>query len=245
MSATLPRSSDFPAELLPIIYKPPGAKVTNVVLFLPGMGDTAENFSGFARALNLPDTVTITLQPCFSLPFPIGPGQSWSDDVQFDQATGKLDADSPMAAAMDLVGEAIDEVLIKKHNFTATQIHLFGYGQGGSLALSALLSDHLKDKALGSIVSIGGPMPASSSDTSAKNRTPVLLVGGQRGSLARDEASPVKRVKSNFEFVEYSQWKKTEDSLPKNREEVLPMMHFLSRRLRSSRGVPDGAVEVT
>ncbi len=35
-----------------------------------------------------------------------------------------------------------------------------------------------------------------------------------------------------------------QDSMPRSREEMLPIMRFFARRLRSRGGVPEGAVEV-
>lgn len=51
-------------------------------------------------------------------------------------------------------------------------------------------------------------------------------------------------LKGRFSSVEYVKWSKPEDSMPVNREEMLPIMKFLSRRLQSQAGVPEGAVEV-
>lgn len=242
---TIPPADDFPKVLHPVIYLPSNKRPTNVLVFLPGLGDTSTNFSAFARALNLPDTLTITLQPPYPLPFPFGPGSQWSDDVQVDTSTGTFDPDSPLEKASALVAGILVD-LRSKHGFAPAQIHLFGSGQGGSLALSAVLDSALQDKpSLGGIVSVGGPLPISPRVTAAsKNRTPVMLLGGRRGALSKDEQSPVKRIRQAYEFVEYHEWKKSEDTMPKNRDEALPMMQFLARRLQSNRGVPEGAVQI-
>lgn len=242
---TIPSVEDFPKDLHPVIYLPTNNQPTNVMVFLPGLGDTSTNFSSFARALNLPDTLNITLQPPYPLPFPFGPGFQWSDDVQVDTSTGTFDPDSPLGKATTLVASIVVN-LQARYGFTPAQIHLFGSGQGGSLALCTALDTSLQDKpSLGGVLSIGGPLPISSSVTVApKNRTPVMLLGGRSGALSRDEQSPVKRIRQMYEFVEYHEWKKAEDSMPKSRYEALPMMQFLARRLKSARGVPEGAVEI-
>lgn len=242
----IPAVEDFPKDLLPVIHLPPQSKLTNVVVFLPGLGDTSANFSSFAKALNFPDTLTITLQPPYPLPFPFGPGFQWSDDVQVDTSSGAFDTDSPLEKGSNLVAEVVN-VLQAKHGFAPQQIHVLGSGQGGSVALcAAALDPNLKrGSSLGGIVSIGGPVPTSSKVSSAtKNRTPVMLLGGRRGALSKDEQSPVKRIRGLYEFVEFHEWKKLDDSMPKNREEALPLMQFMARRLRSTRGIPEGAVEV-
>lgn len=239
------KASDFPSNLAPVIHQPTVGPATNVILFLTGLGDTSANFSAFAKALNLPDSVAVTLQGPFPLPSPFGPGNQWSEDVQIDTSTGMFDHDSPLNASTLKAVEVITS-LIDKHDFDPSHIHLFGFGQGGSLALSVGIQDDIRKRSsLGGITSIGGALPLSVNDTtSAKSRTPVMLLGGTRGALIKDEQSPLKRIRSAFEFVEYHQWKKSNDSLPKNRDEAMPMMQFLARRLKSRRGVPEGATEI-
>jgi predicted esterase len=240
---TLPKADDFPPSLAAIIHFPPDSQPSNVLIHLPGLGDTASNFASFARALNFPDTVNIILQPPFPLPFPAGPGFHWSDDLVVDTSTGALDAESsPLTQAISLVGQVVD-TLRDKCGFTARQIHLLGYGQGGSVGLglgAATASE------LGGVVSIGGPLPLNSSiNTATSRKPPVLLLGGRGGAFGHDEqSSPVKRVRQSFAFVEAALWKRRDDSLPKSRDEALPLMRFFARRLRSRRGVPEGAVEV-
>ncbi|KAG9769334.1 hypothetical protein ABEF93_001767 [Exophiala dermatitidis] len=244
-----PLQSDLPASLSPVIHLPPNNVPTNVILFLPGLGDTATNFSSFAKALNLPDALTITLNPPFSLPFPLGPGDQWSEDLHVDTTTGTIDPDSPLTRAVALVAkDVIADVLIGKSRYRPDHIHLFGFGQGGSVAVSVPLRPCLSSSApLGGVISIGGYLPLSTplAAITSKNRTPVLVLSGSHSPLASPDSSPLKRIKSAYEFVTYHQWKKADDSMPKNRDEVLPMMQFWGRRLKSRRGVPDDAIEIS
>jgi predicted esterase len=239
---SLPTPHDFPSSLAAIIHLPPNSHPTNVLIHLPGLGDTSSNFASFARALNLPDTINIILQPPFPLPFPVGPGFHWSDDLVVNTSSGTLDTESsPLTKAISLVGDVVG-TLREKCGFSERQIHLMGYGQGGSVALAAVLHGNAE---LGGVVDIGGPLNNSSPNTALKNKTPVLLLGGRGGAFGNDEqSSPIKRVKENFGFVEAKLWKRREDSLPKSREDALPLMQFFARRLRSRRGVPEDAVEV-
>lgn len=240
--AKLPKTADFPAELKPIIHEPSTGKPVNIILFLTGLGDSSANFSSFARSLNLPDTLAVTLQGAYPLPFPFGPGDQWSEDVQVDTSTGTFDPDSPLHKSTQQLVEVIEN-LVSKHGIDTSQIHLLGNGQGGSLALSVALA--WQKAPLGGLVSVGGALPLSGGlPHGTKNRAPVLLLGGRDGALFKGGESPVKRIKQAFEFVESHQWKKGDDSMPRNREEALPMMQFLARRLKSRRGVPEGAIEV-
>ncbi len=243
---TLPIVSDFEEVLSPVLYLPANNKPTNAVIFLHGLGDNSNNFSNFAKALNLPQAVTITFQAPFPLPFPIGPGYQWSDDPQFDTSAGTLDSDSPLVKATNIIVDAIVNVLMKKCHFSPGAIHLFGFGQGGSLALSIPLHESMtKLPALGGVISIGGPLPLSADHAiNTKSRTPICLLGGRKGAFMKDSQSPIKRLKTLYEIVEFHEWKKVADSMPKNREEALPMMQFFGRRLRDRRGIPDDFVEI-
>ncbi|KAK6369817.1 hypothetical protein LTS17_009267 [Exophiala oligosperma] len=249
----LPEASDFPTSLNPTIHLPPNTTPTNVILFLPGLGDNASNFFSFPRALNLPDALTITLNPPFPLPVPLDPdgtSHSWSDDLHVDASTGSLDADpdsSPTSRAVDLVArDVIHDTLIAKHGYRPDHIHVFGYGQGGSVALAVPLHASLSSLSLGGVMAIGGMLPLSlPAPSKTTNRTPVLLLSGSNSPLAAADSSSLKRVKGVFEFVTYHRWKKAGDTMPKNREEVLPMMQFWARCLKSRRGVPDDAVQVS
>ncbi|KIX94148.1 uncharacterized protein Z520_10174 [Fonsecaea multimorphosa CBS 102226] len=247
--AASPAADDFPANLKPILHLPPDNKPTNVVIFLPGLGDTSANFFSFSRALNLPDALAITLSPPFPLPFPLGPGDQWSEDLHVDSATGDLDSDSPLTKSVELVAQdVISKVLVDKFRYRPDHIHLFGFGQGGSVALMVPLHPSISSlPSLGGVISVGGALPLSAPlpKTQSENKTPVLILSGSKSPLASVGSSPLNRIKSTYEFVTYHQWKKADDSLPKNRDEALPMMQFWARRLRSRRGVPDDAIEIT
>ena len=217
--------------------------MANVVLFFPGLGDTSVNFSGFAKALNLPETLCITLQPPSPLPLPLPSGFHWGDDVVLDQGTESLDPDAGFTKVRKLVNEdVINKVLIEKGGFRDRQIFLFGYGQGGMAALAVAVQ---RKASLGGVVSIGGSIPSSSMLVNQpKSGTPVLVLSGRSGELFKDGRNGVKKVQGSFEFVEAHQWSKPDDRMPKNREEALPIMQFFARRLRSLKGVPSGSVEI-
>jgi predicted esterase len=235
----LPKSSDFPPSLHAVLHNAP--KPTNAVLFLPGLGDTSQNFSSFARALNIPETLCITLQGSTPLPLPLLEGFHWGDDLLVDQSSGDLDPDSGFSKSTQLVTqEVIENVLLSKCGFKPREIMLFGFGQGGMATLAIAKA---YEGELAGVISVGGRIPSSSMLVNGpKIKTPVLLLGGSKGSIASEDA--VKGTRETFEHVEHHRWKKADDSMPKNREEALPMMHFFARRLRSQKGVPEGSVEL-
>ncbi|OJJ99784.1 hypothetical protein ASPACDRAFT_43416 [Aspergillus aculeatus ATCC 16872] len=240
-------------------------KSPNILLLLHGLGDTAANFTAFARALHLPETTILTLQAPQPLPFDLG-GYHWGDDVTFTPA-GELDMDAGFTRAVRLiVHEVIAGVLVRKCGYRWRDVLVFGLGQGGMVglevaaaaaaggsrgegessgALGSSTQQNGNDRWLAGVVSIGAPFPLSAvkNTTSQKNRTPVLVVAGRDSVAVTDSA--VRRTKDWFEFVEVHRYARRGDGMPRNRDEMLPVMQFLARRLKSWKGVPEGSVEIS
>jgi predicted esterase len=159
----------------------------------------------------------------------------------FDQNTGEMDMDTGFKASTRLVlDKVIREGLIGKCGYKPREIVIFGFGQGGMVGLQAAVE--LACEELGGVVSIGGRLPSSLSLRAKKSRTPVLICRAARASAVTDSA--VSKLKDAFEFVEIKDWKKNGDGMPSNRDEMLPIMQFFASRLRSTKGVPAGSVEL-
>jgi len=177
------------------------------------------------------------------LPFDIG-GFHWGDDLVFDQSTGEMDVDTGFKGALRMVlNQVIQEGLVQRCGYRARDIMIFGYAQGGMVALQAA-AEHGGDE-FGGVISIGGTLSLSLSlkALDEKSKTPVLVCKGSRSSAVTENA--IRRIKDVFEFVEVKEWKKTGDLMPNTREEMYPIMQFFARRLRSTQGVPGGSVELT
>jgi predicted esterase len=140
------------------------------------------------------------------------------------------------------VEEVIRGVLREKCGYAGQDVVLFGFGQGGMVALGCAVEMGTEQE-LGGVVSIGGGVPRDVKMPGTKIRTPVIVCKGSRKSGVSDE--DVDRVKEVFEFVEVKEWAKTGDGMPSSREEMLPIMQFFARRMRSLRGVPKGSLEIT
>lgn len=96
---------------------------------------------------------------------------------------------------------------------------------------------------LGGIISIGSPLPSEAAPSLVnKCKTPVLVCAGNDQTTV--DPSAVDKLKRNFDFVEISRYRRPGDTMPSNRDEMLPVMHFLSRRLLSRKGVPDASIEL-
>jgi predicted esterase len=138
--------------------------------------------------------------------------------------------------------EVIQTTLLRKCGYKLRGILLFGFGQGGMVALN--VAAELGVEELGGVVSIGGALPekAALPEVGKKSRTPVIVCKGNRNSAVKENHA--RRLKDTFEFVEIKQWTKVGDGMPSNREEMLPIMQFFARRLKSMKGVPAGSVEI-
>ena len=205
-----------------------------------------------------------------------GAGWHWGDDISLDQGTGELVMDTGFVAAGKVVGEVLKVVLghltggsaetWKEGNlgtskppggggsgFDARDVFLWGFGQGGMVALS--LAEAMGTE-MGGVVSIGGKIAASRSamakavedlpedvldkKADGKVKTPVLLCGGNRHTAVTTNV--LRDVKGRFGTVAYVKWEREGDSMARNREEMLPIMKFLASRLRMS--TPAGMQEV-
>lgn len=264
MPGRLPNKSDFPpainltvtprkqpsnfgsmlgTQTLTSRAAPSSQPPTNVLILLHGLGDTNASFTRLGQQLSLPETACIALQAPNPLPFELG-GFHWGDDLIFDQSTGEMDLDTGFKISIRiLVDGIIRGALISKCGYKAREIMIFGFAQGGMVGLQA--AAEFEGEELGGVISIGGvlslSLPLKALDK--KSKTPILVCKGSRGSAVTDSAK--SKLKDAFNFVEIKEWKKTGDGMPSNREEMLPIMQFFARRLRSTRGVPAGSVELT
>ncbi|KAF2844944.1 phospholipase/Carboxylesteras-like protein [Plenodomus tracheiphilus IPT5] len=244
MPGRLPTRADFPSSAELSITPPPSSQPpSNVLLLLHGLGDTNAPFTKLGQQLNLPETVCIAVQAPAPLPFDLG-GFHWGDDMVFDQNTGEMDLDTGFKASMRLVLDSVvREGLMKTCGYKAREIVIFGFAQGGMVGLQ--VATELEGEELGGVISIGGILPLSLSlnAQAKKSGTPVLLCKASKGSAVTESA--MTKLKDVFDYVEIKEWARRGDGMPSNREEMMPIMQFFARRLKSTRGVPAGSVELT
>ncbi|KAF2090681.1 phospholipase/Carboxylesteras-like protein [Saccharata proteae CBS 121410] len=239
-----PTQQDFPSTINLTITPPPGSQApTNVLLLLHGLGDTHAPFAQLGRQLSLPETVSIAIRAPKPLPFDL-PGFHWGDDIVFDQSSGAMDVDTGFNSSTKMLADdVIRNTLIEKCGFRGREIILFGFAQGAMAALN--VAAEMGGEELGGVVSVGGALPHSAplQPIDKKCRTPIIVCRAASNSAVTD--SSVARLKDTFEFVEVKDWKRKGDGMPGNRDEMLPIMQFFARRLRSTQGVPKGSVELT
>lgn len=224
----IPTEEDFSSKTPPVSlhFPSPREATTSLLILLHGLGDSEAPFATFAKNLNLPGVLAISIRgtsplPDFLLPPSSNSGFYWGDDVVISPSTGEIDADPGFSTALRAVSDLIDNVLIKECGWNERDITIFGFGQGGSLALGVAAN---RDKEFKGVVSIGGGVPASLKKTT-KRSTPVMVVQG----TTQDMAS----VRAQFGDVREVKWKRSEVGMPRDREEILPIMKFFAERLNS------------
>ena len=239
MPARIPIQADFPKSLTLSITPPPSSspRPTNILILLHGLGDTNAPFTNLGSQLSLPETCCLSLQAPTPLPFEIG-GFHWGDDIVFDQSSGNMDMDTGFSKAVRIIKEdIIEKTLVQKCGYSCREIMFFGLGQGGMAALAVATA--LKEQELGGFVSLGGVVPVSCEGTKAA-KTPVLVTGGARETMVT--RTGLERMRKSFKEVEYRKWERAGDGMPRNRDEMMPVMRFFARRLKS--GVPEGTLEL-
>ncbi|KAJ9148370.1 Alpha/Beta hydrolase protein [Pleurostoma richardsiae] len=261
----VPTQADFaplsPALTLSLHFPSPPESTTAILILFHGLGDSEAPFAAFARGMSLPGVLAIAVRGTSPLPPSLlgdeqlsGDGTGhfhWGDDLNLAPGTGELDPDPGFDKAAGLVMDRlVRETLVGRCGWELSDILLFGFGQGGSLALGlasqARMAPRVEEvtgdgeaardggRAFKGVVSIGGPLPTSmipSISARPKARTPVLLCHGAASDAVDEDAADV--VKKEFADVKVVRWRKPDDSMPRSREEMLPIMHFFADRLRS------------
>ncbi|KAL1302971.1 hypothetical protein AAFC00_003288 [Neodothiora populina] len=237
----LPTKEDFDSSWTLSITPPPkNQKPTNVLLFFHGLGGSHEPFAQLGTQMNLPETACISIRGPEPLPFEPD-SFHYGDDVIFDNTIGSIDPDGGFKKQSPRIRQSIiQRTLIQICAYKPREIFLFGFGQGGMLALDIAASTPTSE--LGGIISIGGALPSSTTPPANKIKTPVLVAHGIDSPwLAPQATDQLKRV---FESVTINKYRRQGDSMPQNRDEMMPVMRFFGSRLRSTAGVPEGSIEV-
>ncbi|KAL1873248.1 hypothetical protein Daus18300_004068 [Diaporthe australafricana] len=264
-SIRIPTAEDFtslgPDLAVSLHFPSPPESTTAFLILFHGLGDTDAPFAGFAKSINLPGVLGISVRgtnplppALLGLPLDSGPPRNfhWGDDLNLAPTPTGLDADPGFTKATDLVlNRLIRETLVEKCGWALSDILFFGYGQGGSLALG--LASKLREgpqieevkedkdgkpietgRAFKGVVSIGGDLPPSMIPTLSarhKSETPVLICRGHSCDTVDEEA--VEVLQREFSDVQDVKWKKADSTMPSSQEEVLPMMKFFGDRLRT------------
>lgn len=152
----------------------PSGVDSNLLVLLHGLGDSDAAFFGLGRTLQatLPQTAVLTLQAPHAVPFLEGPHWMWYPT--FDAFGELLTKPDPTRTVADIV--AVLEHLIAQCGWAAGSIHMFGFGQGATVALETMVrwSASHTNQALGSIVSVAGELVSHPTQQPAS--TPALHI---------------------------------------------------------------------
>jgi len=139
------------------------------------------------------------------------------------------------------MAEVFDHLIVECA-WPPNRIHLFGFGQGGSVAAETALAWWKKElvktkttfnaeqklvlptRRLGSVASISGPL-LSYPTLATPCPTPLLIFS--RGSIAKDVSTEFSKGFTNIRQIV----KQGEESMPRSRDEWEPVMQFWSEVL--------------
>jgi predicted esterase len=126
---------------------------------------------------------------------------------------------------------------VEKCGWLSNQIHLFGFGQGGSVAAELALKYWRKSQetqSLASVVTVCGPL--LSYPTAVSCPTPILIV--HRPGRSESQLTPADLTAFSKGFtgrVVVEKLPSTRDGMPASKDEWFPVMKFwadvLSRRI--------------
>lgn len=205
------RKSVFERSMLPKLFaSAPFQQISsvdgieeNLLLLFHGLGDTPGPFTSLAKTLALPQTTCIALGAPHAVPLSDG-GRSWFtflDSETFELIPGQQ-AEKRRIRSMHSTVDALEQLLLHLHvycGWDSRKVHLFGFSQGGTVAMEVALRYAVKGKELGSCIAIAsglleeqlsnGRNLYSAADSNTKNTTkvPVLLLHGDKDTVVSRE----------------------------------------------------------
>lgn len=222
----------------------------NLLVLLHGLGDTHVPFAKLGRSLNLPQTATLALRAPEQIPFLYEQAYQWY--TSFDPLGDLIDRPNP-TPALDLLRIVISH-LVDDCNWPPLRIHLFGFAQGGSVAVESVVSwwkgelartrklqvtenrEHDEEdddrrgnitRQLGSVVTVGGPL-LSYPTLEKPCPTPLLIF--HRGSLCKSAFASFSKAFAKVQEVERRDGGQ-DARMPCSKDEWEPIMRFWSEVL--------------
>jgi len=157
----------------------------------------------------------------------------------FDSLGEFLERPNPTSAI-----ELLTKILIyltTECKWPSLNIHLFGFAQGGTVCVESGLEWWRRDRgALGSVVTIGGPLLSYPTHTPVCP-TPILIfhrTGSEATSVNWGNISALRKGYGLMKEVKFG----GDDGMPRSRDEWEPIMRFWSERL--GRRQVDGLYQV-
>ncbi|KAL5486086.1 SAC7 [Sanghuangporus weigelae] len=227
----------------------------NLLILLHGLGDTHVPFGKLGRQLHLPQTATLALRAPQQIPYLEEGAFQWYPS--FDDLGETIVHPNP-EAGVSLLRSVISH-LTSACSWKTQQIHLFGFAQGGSVALETCIAiwksrprllpggtqsdeEAEANATLGSVISIGGPLLLHHA-ISTPCATPLLFLHRAPPSALALDGSGTQLAALRKLFGKWREVKLgSGESMPASREEWQPVMEFWSERL--VRRVQDGGLDI-
>jgi len=222
----------------------------NLLILLHGLGDSHAPFTKLGRSLRLPQTATLALRAPDQIPYLYEQAFQWY--TSFDPLGDIIERPNP-TPALDVMAKVLDH-LVGECTWPPGRIHLFGFGQGGSVAAETTLAWWKQELArtkmtsdaeqtetpsprhLGSVASISGSL-LSYPTLTAPCPTPLFIFS--RVAIA---STPFSKGFSRVTQIVKPGNQGEEESMPRSRDEWEPVMQFWSQVL--GRRMGDGLYEV-
>ncbi|CAE6425312.1 unnamed protein product [Rhizoctonia solani] len=158
---------------LECVYSPSDDGVDeNLLIVLHGLGDTMAPFVRMAKQLKLPQTATLVVQAPDLIPFLDEGEEMYQWYTSFTSLGELIERPNPLLAVKRV--HTTIEYLESECQWPRSRIHLFGFAQGGSVALESALR---LPGGLKSVVSVGGELVESPTRAGPGSETRVLYVG--------------------------------------------------------------------
>lgn len=192
----------------------------NLIIYLHGLGDNISQFINLSKKLHLPQTASLVLEGPVPVPF-FDEARMWYQS--FDML-GNLIQNPDPRVALNLLNDLI-HTLTSRFGWDTRNIHLFGFAQGGSVAVEYA---RLYNITLGSVVNVLGPL-LSYATGSSKSETPICI-------FTRPSRNVLDSSNFNKAFVDVRIFEgdKPGDEMPKDPQEWSGILKFWSDTLSTT-----------
>jgi len=221
----LPKPDDFPSTIpVEVIDSSIRKELEHCIVLLIHRRKTETSLRNLARWLreSMPESAFLLIRGTVTeaiLPESLDSVWIPSD---MDESSGLL------RSSLLILEIVIRDGLIRKCFFLPRNIAIIGESQGGTVSLALAASWNTIE--FGGIISIGGPLsPLFQTPSPSKARTPVLVLGGEMGNVV---STALRQIQDNFLEVEDQIKSNSEDTVPKSKEEIKPILDFLAHRLQ-------------
>ncbi|KAG7670686.1 hypothetical protein Ndes2526B_g00472 [Nannochloris sp. 'desiccata'] len=169
----------------------------NLLLLLHGLGDNPRPFSSLAKTLELPQTSYLALGAPHEVPLSDG-GRSWFTvwDPTFELIEGRQGEERRIRSMHSTI-DGLEQLLMHLNvhcGWDSRKIHLFGFSQGGTVAMELARRCAAQGKVLGSCVAIAsglleeqlyeeGSFNDITHNSDTKDKLPVLLLHGDKDAV--------------------------------------------------------------